>query len=190
MDKRAMERAEDDGFSSASCRAARALLGISQGELAARAGVSRLTVAGFESGVRQPIPTTRRALRSVLESAGVAVVAGGAVLGSLDPGAGAPPGQRLAAAIRALQAQAARLRRMGVRHLAIFGSTARGEDQRGSDLDLLVTLDRRREIDVFDFAAIREEIQRILPWPVDVTRREALAPEIRRAAEGDEVDVF
>ncbi len=40
------------------CRAARALLGWSQNDLASRAGVSRSTIADFERGSRKPISGT------------------------------------------------------------------------------------------------------------------------------------
>jgi transcriptional regulator with XRE-family HTH domain len=42
----------------AHCRAARALLGWSQNDLASKAGVSRSTIADFERGSRKPISRT------------------------------------------------------------------------------------------------------------------------------------
>jgi len=58
-------------ISPAQCRAARALLGMSQGTLAADSGVSEKTVTDFERGVRSPQPRTLRDLRATLEKAGV-----------------------------------------------------------------------------------------------------------------------
>ncbi|MCV6597979.1 MAG: helix-turn-helix domain-containing protein [Mangrovicoccus sp.] len=54
------------------CRAARGLLGWSQTELADRAGVSRASIADFESGARNPMRRNLHALSQSLAAAGVA----------------------------------------------------------------------------------------------------------------------
>lgn len=53
------------------CRAGRALLNWSQGQLAEAAKVARATLAEFESGKRAPYPRTLDDIRSALEAAGV-----------------------------------------------------------------------------------------------------------------------
>lgn len=63
-------------ISPAQCRAARALLNISQSDLAARAQVARATVTDFERGSRTPTRANLAALTSALESAGVAFTDG------------------------------------------------------------------------------------------------------------------
>jgi DNA-binding XRE family transcriptional regulator len=55
----------------AQCRAARALIDLSQKELAELAGVSWRTILSFESEQRQPIRATMAALQRALETAGV-----------------------------------------------------------------------------------------------------------------------
>lgn len=55
----------------AQCRAARALIGISQDELVAASRVAKGTIAAFELGQRQPYATTLNKLRAALEGAGV-----------------------------------------------------------------------------------------------------------------------
>jgi transcriptional regulator with XRE-family HTH domain len=57
------------------CRAARALIPISQDVLATSSGVAKRTIAGFESGTAQPYPRTIEALRRALEAAGVEFIA-------------------------------------------------------------------------------------------------------------------
>jgi DNA-binding XRE family transcriptional regulator len=60
------------GMTPETCRAARALLGLSQTELGRRAGVTLLTVANYESGkTKDPALSTWRSIRSALEKAGV-----------------------------------------------------------------------------------------------------------------------
>lgn len=53
------------------CRAARALLGITQNELATAAQVNKRTLMDFESGKRTPVNATLSVLRNTLEAAGV-----------------------------------------------------------------------------------------------------------------------
>ena len=53
------------------CRAARAMLGWSQGDLADAATVSRTTVVDFERGVRTPHRNNLDAIRRAFENAGI-----------------------------------------------------------------------------------------------------------------------
>jgi uncharacterized protein len=179
----------DDLFTPDACRAGRALLQLSQQNLARRAGVARLTVADFERGMRKPMAANLAAIRAALETAGVRFLRGGAVLRS-KAGAESGGDSRLASILRALQADAARLRRLGVRRLSIFGSTARGEAEPDSDVDLLVELDTRRRIDLLDYAGIVGEIQRLLPQRVDVALRNKLKPQVAPETLRDEILVF
>lgn len=69
------------------CRAARALIGWSRGELSERSGVAASTLADFEAGKRTAYSRTLADVRRTLEAAGVAFIAGDAEAG---------PGVRLA----------------------------------------------------------------------------------------------
>ena len=69
-------------LSPAQCRAARGLLGWSQGDLADRAGVSRSTVKDFETERHALHHSTERLLIEAIEAGGVALIAAG------DAGAG------------------------------------------------------------------------------------------------------
>ncbi len=55
----------------AQCKGARAMLGWSQAELAARARVAKQTLADFETGKRSPYPRTLTDIRAALEAAGI-----------------------------------------------------------------------------------------------------------------------
>lgn len=57
--------------------------------------------------------------------------------------------------------------RHGLRNVRVFGSAARGEDQDGSDLDLLVdpTPDATTLLDV---VSMKDDAQKLLGVPVDV----------------------
>lgn len=59
----------------AQCRAARAIVGLSQDDLAKASAVAKATIAAFELGQRQPYARTLDAMRSALEGAGVEFIA-------------------------------------------------------------------------------------------------------------------
>jgi uncharacterized protein len=84
-----------------------------------------------------------------------------------------------------LRANEAVLRAMGVTSLSLFGSVARGEAGPESDVDVAVTLDYNRGIDLFDFLVMREHVEALLGGVrVDVATEPArtarLQPEIDR----------
>jgi transcriptional regulator with XRE-family HTH domain len=55
----------------AQSRAARALIGMSQTELAEASGMTRVPLANFEAGKTSPYPKNLEAIKSALEAAGV-----------------------------------------------------------------------------------------------------------------------
>jgi uncharacterized protein len=172
------------------CRAGRALLRISQAQLARRAGVSRLTVAHFERAASKPIPVSLAAIRTALESSGIALLPGGAVL--REPATtGAPVrSQKASEILEILGTAAPRLRELGVRHISLFGSTARGTQRPDSDIDLLLDLDEQRKIDLLDYAGIVAEIQKMVPQHVDVALRKTLKSQVARNVGRDEIRAF
>jgi transcriptional regulator with XRE-family HTH domain len=68
-------------FITAYTKAARALLGWSQQELAQQAGIATSTVADFERGERTPVPANMDAIKSALERGGITFLEGGPVVG-------------------------------------------------------------------------------------------------------------
>jgi len=75
------------------CRAARALIGWSQSDLADRSGVSVGTVRNFEREASEPVPQNELALRRALEAAGVVFL-------DEHMGVGVRPGRRKGRRIR------------------------------------------------------------------------------------------
>ena len=95
-------------------------------------------------------------------------------------------------ALARLRACETELRAMGIERLAIFGSTARGEERLDSDVDLAakVNYDTIRMLGPFGFFGIEEKIADMLGTKVDFvtepTHRDRLQAQIDR----DRVDVF
>jgi predicted nucleotidyltransferase len=64
-----------------------------------------------------------------------------------------------------------------VRDVRVFGSTLRGADMEGSDLDLLV--EPTAETTLFDIGAIRFELKQLLGMDIDVLTPNALPDKFR-----------
>jgi predicted nucleotidyltransferase len=67
--------------------------------------------------------------------------------------------------------------RHGASQLRVFGSAARGEDRRDSDIDLLVELEPDRSL--LDHIALIQELEDLLGRKVDVVNDRALHPGVR-----------
>ena len=93
-------------------------------------------------------------------------------------------------AIGILRAHEAELRRLGVRHAALFGSVARGDGRGDSDLDVMIDVDPGAVRDVYAYVGLCRFIGTLFPVPVDVANRETLKEPIRRRAERDAILAF
>lgn len=67
----------------------------------------------------------------------------------------------------------------GVRFMGVFGSYVRGEQRRGSDLDLLVEFDDR-PLTLLQFIALEHYLSDLLKVKVDLVERDTLKPTIGR----------
>ena len=67
----------------------------------------------------------------------------------------------------------------GVRELAVFGSTVRGENRADSDLDLLVDFEPAARIGLLTLASLTEELERLLHRRVDLVTKNGLKPWMR-----------
>ena len=81
-------------------------------------------------------------------------------------------------AISRLKAHEAELRRLGVQHLWLFGSTARGDARPDSDIDLFFDHEWGK-LSLFDIMEVQEVAARILGCDADVMTRGSLHPVLR-----------
>ncbi|MDX9972332.1 MAG: nucleotidyltransferase family protein [FCB group bacterium] len=65
-------------------------------------------------------------------------------------------------------------RKWQVRELSIFGSALREDFGPDSDLDFLISFEPGTTWDLFDLAAMQDELQAMYERPVDLVQKEAL----------------
>ena len=82
------------------------------------------------------------------------------------------------------------LRGRGVKHAALFGSVARGENRSDSDIDIMIEIDPEARITVFDYVDIKGYIAQLFDGPVDVVNCEGLKSYVRPAAMADVIYAF
>jgi uncharacterized protein len=92
--------------------------------------------------------------------------------------------------IQKLKEREADLRAQGVTHAALFGSVARGEQRPDSDIDIVVELDPKVVVTIFDYAGVKDFISDMFDSPVDVVSSEGLKPLVRPRATADAIYAF
>lgn len=123
-------------------RVRRAILGLSQRDLAQLSGVKQPLIAAIESGRRQPSDQTRAALEHSL-------------------------GTRPSVALAARRQQVRELfTRADLPEPKVFGSVARGSDRTDSDIDLMVEFSDRH--DIVELLTLEDELETLLTFPVDL----------------------
>jgi len=96
-----------------------------------------------------------------------------------------------AALIAVLKTYDAVLRENGATGLYIFGSRARGDQRRDSDLDLFIDYDPEAKVpNIFRLMQIEAEISERLGMPVTITTRGALHPLMKGDIERDAIRVL
>jgi predicted nucleotidyltransferase len=91
---------------------------------------------------------------------------------------------------RAIRKHEPALRALGVTKLWLFGSLARGDAGRRSDVDILIAIPRGRKFSLFDLGEVRVELCELLGREVDVVIEEDLEPAFRSDISCDLIQVF
>jgi uncharacterized protein len=159
-------------------RRARKRAGLSQVDLATRAGVTQSVISAYESGQRQPsLPVLAR----LVDAAGFELTLGlRRPPGHLRQLSG-PVGRRVRCHRKDLVAAAAAAH--GVSNLRVFGSVARGEDRPDSDVDLLA--DFPPGLSLFGLGRLETDLEGILGTRVALIPATDLKPGVREGAESD-----
>ncbi|GAC1384628.1 MAG: hypothetical protein NVSMB4_12200 [Acidimicrobiales bacterium] len=153
--------------------------GLTQGEIAKRAGTSQPAVARYEAGDVSPsVRTLERLVHAT----------GNRLRMTVEPASSASDlsGPRMAKLLENRTAILLAARRLGVRNVRVFGSVARGEDGPDSDVDLLVDVDLARA-GVLPLIRLRRDLAELLHEEVDVVTEELLQENIARHAADEAV---
>jgi uncharacterized protein len=91
--------------------------------------------------------------------------------------------------IATLKRHEAELRWLGVEHLYLFGSTARGGAAEDSDVDLFFDYERGK-LGLFELMDVKERASAILGRKADIMTRDSLHKVLRRRIEASALQVF
>jgi len=91
--------------------------------------------------------------------------------------------------IRRLKEHEAELKRLGVEHLYLFGSVARGEARDDSDVDLFFD-HPKGSLGLYDLIDVKEAAPRILGRKTDIMTRRSLHPALKQRIEASALQVF
>jgi len=92
-------------------------------------------------------------------------------------------------AISRLTQHQADLNRLGVEHLYMFGSTARGEAKEDSDIDLFFDYEKGR-LGLFELMDVKEYAASILDRKTDIMTRDSLHKTLQQQIEETAIRVF
>jgi hypothetical protein len=153
-------------------RRERSRSGLTQAELARRAGTSQAAVARYEGGAVSPSVAT---LERLLHAAGSRLEL------TTTPATPTDLSGSRAARVRRHRLEIIRLAKAaGATNVRIFGSVARGEDDEESDIDLLVDYDVTRGL--IPLIGLNRELEELLASRVDVAPAHMLKPHIAKQA--------
>lgn len=175
-----MEHATRLGSRIRACRLAK---GLSASALARRVGITENAIRKIESGdSKEPRFSTGVRIAAALGVSPSELV-------PADDTADAPPD--LALTLRRIRACRAKLSKLGVAHVAVFGSVARGEATASSDIDVLVEPAAKRRFTLFDLTDAKEILQSAFDARLDVVTPATLERSPRgRAALEEAVRAF
>ncbi len=93
-------------------------------------------------------------------------------------------------ALRRLGRNREKLRTYHVRHIAVFGSTARDQATAHSDVDLLVEFEPGAHVGLFAFVRLLDFLTDVMDSRIDLATPGALRPEMRRQIIEEAVRAF
>lgn len=76
----------------------------------------------------------------------------------------------------------------GISYLGVFGSVARGEENRSSDIDFVVDLNSEKSL--LEFARIKIDLENMFSKKVDLAIRKNLKSRIREKVISDTKEIF
>ena len=93
-------------------------------------------------------------------------------------------------ALRRLTRNREKLRTYDVRHIAVFGSTARDQATFHSDVDVLVEFEPEAHVGLFLFVRLLDYLSDVMDTRIDLATPDALRPEMRSEILAEAIRAF
>ena len=77
--------------------------------------------------------------------------------------------------------------RHGASHIRVFGSVARGDDTKFSDIDLLIDMEKNSSL--LDLVGFQQDFAKMVGRPADVLTEQALSPYLRERILSKAIDL-
>ncbi len=77
-----------------------------------------------------------------------------------------------------------------IRRAWLFGSYARGESDRKSDLDIMVEVYRNKHFSLFDLAEVQDQLERRFSCKIDLVMKRAVKPSVMKRIEKDMILIY
>ena len=87
-----------------------------------------------------------------------------------------------------LRAHKKNLSQFGVQALAIFGSTAKNEGRKDSDVDILIDFDSKKGL--FVFLSLKDYLENLLHCKVDLVTKKGLHPALKKRIISEAKQIF
>lgn len=81
------------------------------------------------------------------------------------------------------------LKKNGVRKAAIFGSYARGEEKKRSDIDILIEY-KKNDKSLLDFVGLKLELQKKIGKKIDLVEYSTIKPKIKDKILGEQINIL
>lgn len=82
------------------------------------------------------------------------------------------------------------LKKNDVVRAGIFGSYARGEQKRGSDIDILIQYGKRKKKSLLDLVGLKQELEQNVKRKVDLTEYSIVHPLLKEKIKREEVRIL
>lgn len=92
--------------------------------------------------------------------------------------------------IQTLRAHEPELKAAGILHLRLFGSIARNEATRGSDVDLVAEFDRSKKLTLLSMVRLENRLSELLGVKVDLSPLNSMKEAVRTRALREAIHAF
>lgn len=82
------------------------------------------------------------------------------------------------------------LKKNNVARAGIFGSYARGEAKKGSDVDILIKVRKGKKFSLFDLVGLQMELEERLGKKVDLMTYNGISPHLKKYILEDEIKII